>query len=81
MSQLARDSSETEGAAVSDIAPQNPKTHGSAASTWTRRAATAHASSCTPLMTPEARSASAPKSATAPAATTMRMSPAQLFIA
>ena len=81
MSQLARDSSETEEAAVSDIEPQNPKTHGSAASTWTHRAATARASSCTPLMTPEARSASAPKSATAPAATTIRMSPAQLFIA
>ena len=41
MSQLARASSETEGPAVSDMAPENPKTHGRAASTWERIAATA----------------------------------------
>ena len=81
MSQLARASSETEGPAVSDMAPQNPKTHGRAASTWERIAATAWASSRTPSTTPEASRASTPSAETATDAATMRSRPAQSFSA
>ena len=72
-----RPSSETDGAAVSDIAAQKPKAHGSAARSGPEIAAACSAVTSTPSIAPEVSRPSSPTTPRATASTTMSTSPTQ----